>query len=106
MLAGLGKTRSIILSDTLLQQYTVEEIEVILAHELCHHIHRDIPKLIAVQAVTVLLAFYLSDWVLRAIVMPLGFQGIADVAGFSLFVLFLAVFGLVVMPFFQAYNRY
>ena len=106
MLAGLGKTRSIILSDTLLQQYTVEEIEVILAHELGHHIHRDIPKLIAVQAVTVLLAFYLSDWVLRAIVMPLGFQGIADVAAFPLLVLSLAVFGLIVTPFINAYSRY
>jgi len=106
MLAGLGKTRSIILSDTLLQQYTSDEIEVILAHELGHHIHRDIPKLIAVQAVAVLLAFYLSDWVLRASLVPLGFQGIADVATFPLLVLSLAVFGLIVTPFINAYSRY
>ncbi|UCH51428.1 MAG: M48 family metallopeptidase [Chloroflexota bacterium] len=106
MLAGLGKTRSIILSDTLLQQYTAEEIEVILAHELGHHIHRDIPKLIAVQAVAVLLAFYLSDLVLRTSLLPLGFQGIADVAAFPLLVLSLAVFGLIVTPFINAYSRY
>jgi len=106
MLAGLGKTRSIILSDTLLQQYTTEEIEVILAHELGHHIHRDIPKLITIQAVTVLLAFYLSDWVLRTSVMPLGFQGITDVAAFPLLVLSLAVFGLMTSPFINAYSRY
>ena len=43
MLAGLGSTRRIILSDTLIQKYSPEEIEVILAHELGHHIHRDIP---------------------------------------------------------------
>ncbi|MBN2463406.1 MAG: M48 family metallopeptidase [Dehalococcoidia bacterium] len=106
MLAGLGKTRRIILSDTLLQQYTAEEIEVILAHELGHHIHRDIPKLIAIQAVAVLLAFYLSDWALRASVMPLGFQGTADVAVFPLLILSLAVFGLMVTPFINAYSRY
>jgi STE24 endopeptidase len=106
MLAGLGKTRSIILSDTLLQQYTAEEIEVILAHELGHHIHRDIPKLIAVQAVVVLLAFYLSDLILRASLVPLGFQGIADVAAFPVLFLSLAAFGLIVTPFINAYSRH
>jgi len=106
MLAGLGKTRSIILSDTLLQQYTAEEIEVILAHELGHHIHRDIPKLIAIQTMAVLLAFYLSDWVLRASVTPLDFQGIADVAAFPLLVLSLAVFRLMLTPFINVYSRY
>jgi STE24 endopeptidase len=106
MLAGLGKTRRIILSDTLLQQYTTEEIEVILAHELGHHLHRDIPKLIAVQAVMFLLAFYLADLVLRASLMPLDFQGIADVAAFPLLLLSLGAFGLIVTPLINAYSRY
>ena len=106
MLAGLGKTRSIILSDTLLQQYTAEEIEVILAHELGHHLHRDIPKLIAVQAAMVLLAFYLADLVLKASLIPLDFQGIADVAAFPLLFLSLAAFGMMVTPFINAYSRY
>lgn len=106
MLAGLGKTRSIIFSDTLLQQYTAEEVEVILAHELGHHIHRDIPKLIAVQAAVVLLAFYLSGLVLRASLVPFGFQGIADVAAFPLLFLSLAAFGLIVTPLINAYSRY
>ena len=106
MLAGLGKTRSIILSDTLLQQYTAEEVEVILAHELGHHIHRDIPKLIAVQAAVVLLAFYVSALVLRASLVPFGFQGIADVAAFPLLFLSLAAFGLIVTPLINAYSRY
>ena len=106
MLAGLGKTRSIILSDTLLQQYTAEEIEVILAHELGHHLHRDIPKLIAVQTAMVLLAFYLADLVLKASLIPLDFQGIADVAAFPLLFLSLAAFGMMVTPFINAYSRY
>jgi STE24 endopeptidase len=106
MLAGLGRTRSIILSDTLLQQYTSEEIEVILAHELGHHLHWDIPKLIAVQAAIVLLAFYLADLVLKASLVPLDFRGIADVAAFPLLFLSLAAFGLMVTPFINAYSRY
>ena len=106
MLAGLGNTRRIILSDTLLQQYSSEEVEVILAHELGHHLHRDIPKLIAVQAVIVLLAFYLADLVLKASLTPLAFQGIADVAAFPLLILSLAAFSLVITPLVNAYSRY
>jgi STE24 endopeptidase len=106
MLAGLGKTRSIILSDTLLQQYTVEEIEVILAHELGHHLHQDITKLIAVQAAMILLTFYVADLVLKASIIPFDFQGIADVAALPLLFLSLAVFGLVLTPFINAYSRY
>lgn len=106
MLAGLGKTRSIILSDTLLQQYTAEEIEVILAHELGHHIHRDIPKLIAVQAVAILLAFHLSDLALKASLTTLGFQSIADAAAFPVLFTSLAAFGLIITPFINAYSRY
>src|SRR5205823_8627275 len=49
-LTGLGATRRIILADTLLQNYSDDEIEAVLAHELGHHVHRHILKSIAVQA--------------------------------------------------------
>ena len=46
-LMGLGNTRRIVVGDTMLDQYTPDEIEVVLAHELGHHVHHDIWKLIA-----------------------------------------------------------
>jgi STE24 endopeptidase len=106
MLAGLGRTRSIILTDTLLQKYTSDEIEVILAHELGHHIHKDIPKLIAVQAAMILLGLYLSNLVLRASLIPFGFIGIADIAAFPLLLLSIAAFGLIIKPLTNGYSRY
>jgi len=102
----LGGTRRIILSDTLLEQYSPEEVEVILAHELGHHLHRDIPKLIAVQSAMFLLAFYLADLVLKAGVAGLGFQGVADVAAFPVLILCLVGFVLVVTPLINAYSRH
>jgi len=106
MLAGLGRTRSIVLTDTLLQRYTPDEIEVILAHELGHHIHKDIPKLVALQAVMVLLVLYLSNLVLRVSIVPLGFQGVADVAAFPLLLLSMGILGSILMPLTNAYSRY
>ena len=106
MLAGLGKSRGIILTDTLLEKYSPDEIEVILAHELGHHIHRDIPKLIALQATMILLGLYLSNLVLRASLIPLGFQAIADVAALPLLFLSLAVLSIIVTPLINAFSRH
>ena len=106
MLAGLGRTRRIILTDTLLQKYTSDEIEVILAHELGHHLHKDIPKLIALQAAVILLGLYLSNLVLKASVVPFRFTGISDVAAFPMLLLSIAAFGIIITPLTNAYSRY
>jgi len=105
MLAGLGNTKRIILSDTLLDQYTVEEAEVILAHELSHHIHRDIPKLIGVQGISVLWMFYIADVVLKISLTPLAFSRLSDAATLPWLLLILAALGLVISPLFSALSR-
>ena len=74
-LVGSGATRRILLSDTLLADYTDEEIEVILAHELAHHAHRDILKGLAVQAVLLLLAAGAAAAALEGFWQPLGAPG-------------------------------
>ena len=61
---GIGQTRRIIISDTLLAEHSDDEIEVILAHELAHHVHRDIWKGIALETGLIALGFYLADRVL------------------------------------------
>ncbi len=43
-LTGIAGTRRILVSDTMLVDYTEDEIEVVLAHELAHHVHGDIWK--------------------------------------------------------------
>jgi STE24 endopeptidase len=40
----LGGTRRILVSDTMLAEYSDDEIEVVLAHEIAHHVHGDIWK--------------------------------------------------------------
>ncbi len=64
MLAGLGRTRRVLMGDTLLDKFTPEEIEVIFAHEIGHHVHRHIPKMIATGLLFSLLGFWVLDRVL------------------------------------------
>jgi STE24 endopeptidase len=105
MLAGLGNTRRIIITDTLLEKYTPEEIEVVLAHELGHHVLKHIPNLILVQAATFLLTFYLVHLALVYGAGPLGFNYFADTAAFPYILLVMSVISLLMSPILNAYSR-
>jgi STE24 endopeptidase len=105
-LMGLGNTRRIVLGDTMLDRYTPDEIEVVLAHELGHHVHRDIWKLIASQSVLTLGGLYLANLVLHwAVDTQHYYRSLADPATIPLILLLTAVFGLIVMPLSNGYSR-
>ncbi|HET9494918.1 MAG TPA: M48 family metallopeptidase [Chloroflexia bacterium] len=98
MLAGLGRTRRIILGDTLLSGYTHDEIETVMAHELAHHVHRDILRALAAEAVVITASMWAASVLMRWGVGVFGFRGIDDVAALPLFVLAMGVVGLITMP--------
>ena len=104
-LTGIGQTRRIIISDTLLAEHSDEEIEVILAHELAHHVHRDIWKGIALETALIALGFYLADVVLRQFATAFGLTGKADVAALPLLMLAAGAVSLVLMPVANAFSR-
>src|SRR5216684_7335512 len=86
-LTGLGSTRRIILADTLLQDYSADEIESILAHELGHHVHHHMLKGIVVNVGVTLLGFWAASEVLRyAIVERHLFPALADFADLPLLI--------------------
>lgn len=105
MLMGLGRTRRIIMSSGLSHTYSPDEIEAILAHELGHHLHHDIPRLIALKAFIGLAGFFLGNIMLRALAGRLGLGGISDIAGLPFLVLILMAFSLAAGPLTSAYIR-
>jgi STE24 endopeptidase len=106
-LTGLGNTRRIILADTLLDNYSPDEIEAVLAHELGHHAHRHIMKSIVVQAATTLLGFWAANWVLHYAVDRLHmFETQSDFANLPLLVLVTTVLSFVLLPALNAYSRF
>ena len=66
MLAGLGRTRRVLLGDTLLDGFTPDEIEVIFAHEIGHHVFRHIRKMILAGMVYSAAGFWICDRLLAA----------------------------------------
>jgi Zn-dependent protease with chaperone function len=104
-LTGLGTTRRILISDTMLAEYSDDEIEVVLAHELGHHIHGDIWKGILFESALILAGLYAAARVLDGLAPVLGFTGSADVAGMPLLVLASGAVSLVMLPLARAMSR-
>jgi STE24 endopeptidase len=105
-LTGLGRTRRVLLGDTLLDQFSPEEIEVVFAHEVGHHVHHHLPKMIVWSVVLATAGFYLVDVVLRASSGALGYAGFDDPAALPLVMLVLSLFGLLLMPAQNALSRF
>lgn len=105
-LTGLGRTRRIILGDTLLEEFSTEEIETVLAHELGHHAHHDIPLGMLVGAGITLGGLYLTSLGLEWGVNALGFRSTADLAALPLFVIFLGLYGLISSPLSNGFSRW
>ena len=106
-LTGLGNTRRIILADTLLDNYSPDEIEAVLAHELGHHVHKHILKSIGVQAGVTLVGFWAANWALHyAVDRWHMFETISDFANLPLLVLIFTVLSFFLMPALNAFSRY
>lgn len=104
MLAGLGSSRRVYLSDTLLDAFTDDEICVVFAHELGHHIRNHIYKGIAITAVVSSLMVALIHWRLN----PLAGQPDAwpaAAAGLAQVMLLLSIFPLLTGPVTNAISR-
>jgi STE24 endopeptidase len=106
-LTGLGNTRRIILADTLLENYSPDEIEAVLAHELGHHVHKHILKMIGMQAVITFAGFWMANWALHYATDRLKmFTMLSDYANLPLLALVATVLSFLLMPAMNAYSRY
>jgi STE24 endopeptidase len=104
-LAGLGGTRRILVSDTMLEQFSDDEIEVVLAHEIAHHVHGDIWKGIAFESALIVAGFFLAAQVLPALAAAAGLRGAGDVAGLPLLLLAAGGVSLAMVPAAHAMSR-
>jgi STE24 endopeptidase len=104
-LVGTGRSRRILVSDTLLAQYTDDEIEVILAHELGHYAHRDIRTGLLLEAFLMVAMFGAAAAALHQFWPRLGLTSPADPAGLPLLLLAGAMVSLFSRPALNALSR-
>lgn len=102
---GFGRSRRVILGDTLLGSFTPSEIKAVVAHELGHHINRDVTKLLAVQAAVMILGLGLAAVIGDPLLRLLGAGPMSAPASYPLLALGISLFGLVCLPAVNAFAR-
>jgi STE24 endopeptidase len=89
----------------MLAEFSDDEIEVVLAHEIAHHVHGDIWKGMAFESLLIVAGFYLASQVLPAMASAVGLRGVDDVAGLPLLLLAAGAVSLVMVPAAHAMSR-
>ena len=105
-LTGIGNTRRIVLGDTLINEFSTDEIETVLAHELGHHVHRDIPVLVTFGILSMTLGLYLASLGLNWAIGTFGFTSPADVAALPALGLIFGIYDFFTMPLNNAISRW
>lgn len=104
-LCGMGASKRVLISDTLLSHYPPEEIEVVLAHEVGHHRKRHIASLILASSITTGLACWAVDRLLRMNLSALGLRGLQDLAALPAIGLGLSAARLLLAPLLNGLSR-
>ena len=103
---GMGKTKRVVLSDTLLENFTTEEIETVVAHELGHYKQHDIWKMLGFGLVATFILFGLAFVLVDGLSLKLGFEGVADVAALPVLFLVFYLASVVFAPLQNAFSRW
>ena len=104
-LCGMGGSRRVLVSDTLLSHYPDEEVETVLAHELGHHRLHHIGILLGMSAAASAVSCFLVDRLALAWMPRLGISGLTDLSALPLVGFGLFVAGLTGMPLFNGISR-
>ncbi len=95
---GLGKTKKILLGDTLLDEFTNDEIETVIAHELGHYKHKHIVKNIIIGTLSSFVTLYLLALLYSNSLSWFGFENITDIAALPILALWGMLLGILQAP--------
>lgn len=95
---GIGKSKRIILGDTLLSNFTKDEIEMVFSHEMGHYKKKHNIKLMTLSTLLTFAGLYITALLYGGSIAYFGFNGISEIAALPLLFLYLSLFGLLTSP--------
>jgi STE24 endopeptidase len=103
--SGVGGSKSIVLFDTLLSNFTHREIVTVVAHELGHYVNKDIWKEALTSGILILPPFFVADVALRSAISASSLSSMTDPAGLPLIFAVLIVVNFALQPLSNAVSR-
>jgi STE24 endopeptidase len=102
---GLGRSRRVVIADNLLAEFTAGEVDAVVAHELGHHVHGDVQRLILGNAVLIWVGLFVVSRVASMALPVLSLPGLAYVPGYPMLLFVVEVFFLLASPLLNWWSR-
>jgi STE24 endopeptidase len=103
---GLGKSKRIILGDTLLETLSHDEIESVFAHEVGHYTHKHLLIGVVTGTITSYLSLFLADLIYEGAVNTYGFSGLDDLAALPMLTVILSILTFFISPVSNMLSRF
>ena len=106
---GIGRSKRIVLGDTLIERFAPAEVDAVVAHELGHQVHGDMWRMIALSGGVGFAAAHAlhrtAPWLIRRTADRAGVTEIGDEAALPLISAVMGVLGFVIGPCMAAFSR-
>jgi STE24 endopeptidase len=102
---GMGRSRRVVIADTLLAEFPPGEVDAVVAHELGHHVHRDVQRLLLGNAVLIWLGLFAASVALEGALPLLSLPSLSYVPGYPVLLFVVEVYFLVFSPLLNWWSR-
>lgn len=103
---GLGRSRRVVIADTLLAEFSADEVDAVVAHELGHHVHRDVQRLLLGNAVIMWLGLFAASRAAPFALPLLSLPNLAYLPGYPVLLFVVELFFLVISPLLNWWSRH
>jgi STE24 endopeptidase len=102
---GLGRSRRVVLADTLLTEFTPPEVDAVVAHELGHHVHRDVQLLLLANALLIWIGLFAASRLVAPALPLLSLPSLGYVPGYPVLLAVAELYFLLVSPALNWWSR-
>jgi STE24 endopeptidase len=103
---GLGRSRRVVIADNLLAEFTAGEVDAVVAHELGHHVHSDVQRLLVGNALLIWAGLFVASRFASIALPVLSLPSLAYVPGYPMLLFVVEVFFLLASPLLNWWSRH
>ena len=102
---GIGRSRRVVIADTLLAEFSTGEVDAVVAHELGHHIHGDVQRLLLGNAAVIWLGLFATSRLAPLALPVLSVPSLAYVPGYPMLLFVVELYFLLLGPVLNWWSR-